>query len=201
MMESGGDALYCASHKISLDENVAMRHLSSAQTARPAPVRQIPETPMATAADTAAKDTIKTADKMKATADQYANTGAKAFKDGVEKSLAGFTEMNAQAKHNVEAMVASATATAKGAEALGSQAMEYGKAAVEKHVEAAKALSSARSMQEMLELQTAYAKSSMEAYMAHMNRASETFSATLKEAFRPLNQRTNAMVETMQAAR
>jgi phasin family protein len=156
---------------------------------------------MATAADTAAKDTVKTADKMKATADQYANTGAKAFKDGVEKSLASFSQLNAQAKSNVEAIVASATATAKGAEALGSQAMEYGKAAVDKHVEAAKALSSARSAQEMLELQTAYAKSSMEAYMAQMNRASETFSAMMKDAFRPLNERTNAMVETLQSAR
>jgi hypothetical protein len=41
----------------------------------------------------------------------------------------------------------------------------------------------------------------MEAYMAQMNRASETFSAMMKDAFRPLNERTNAMVETLQSAR
>ena len=156
---------------------------------------------MATVAETAAKETVKTAEKVKATTDQYATAGAKAFKDGVEKSLAGLNEMNAQSKQNLEALVASATATAKGAETLGAQAMAYSKTAVEKHVEAAKALSSARSVQEVIELQSTYAKSALETYMAEMNRASEVFSATVKGAFRPLNERATAMVETMQAAR
>ena len=157
------------------------------------------------ATDTVAKDAAQTAaftaDKMKATTDQYAATGARAFKDGVEKSLAGFNQMNTQAKQNVEAMVASTTAAAKGAESLGAQAMEYSKSAMDKHVETVKAISSARSVQEVIELQTAYAKSSMETYLAEMNRASETFSAALKNSFRPLNERATAMVETMQAAR
>jgi phasin family protein len=156
---------------------------------------------MATAAETVAKDTAKTAEKVKATTDQYAAAGTKAFTDGVEKSIAGLNQLTAQSKQNLEAMVASATATAKGAETLGAQAMSYGKTAVDKHVEAAKALSAARSMQEVIELQTAYAKSALETYMAEMNRASEIFSATMKDAFRPLNERATAVVETMQAAR
>jgi phasin family protein len=160
---------------------------------------------MATAAETAAKETIKesvkTAEKVKSTTDQFATAGAKAFKDGVEKSLASLNDLNTHAKHNVEALVASATATAKGAEALSAQAMAYGKTAVDKHVETAKALSSARSVQEVIELQTAYAKSAMETYIAEVNRASETFSSTMKNAFRPINERATAMVEMMQAAR
>jgi phasin family protein len=156
---------------------------------------------MATAAETVAKDTAKTAEKVKANTEQFATAGAKAFKDSVEKSLAGLNEMNAQSKQNLEALVASATATAKGAESLNAQAMAYGKTAVEKHVEAVKAMSSARSVQEVIELQTTYAKSAMETYMAEMNRASETFSAMMKTAFRPLNERATAAIETMQAAR
>ena len=160
---------------------------------------------MAAAAESVAKEafkeTVKTADKVKATSDQYATAGAKVFKDGVEKSLAGLNELNAQSKQNLEALVASATATAKGAESLGAQALAYGKSAVDKHVEAAKALSSARSVQEVIELQSTYAKSAMEAYIAEMNRASEVLSATVKGAFRPLNERATAVVETMQAAR
>jgi len=155
--------------------------------------------------DTAAKETAKTAsvaaDRMQETTDQYAAAGARAFKDGVEKSLAGFTELNTQAKQNVEAVIASATAAAKGAETLGAQAMQYGKSAMDKHVETAKAISGARSVQEVIELQTAYAKSSMEAYLAELNRASEVFSATMKNSFRPLNERATSLVETMQAAR
>jgi phasin family protein len=156
---------------------------------------------MATAAETAVKDTVKTAEKAKATTDQFATAGAKAFKDGVEKSLAGLNELNAHSKQNLEAIVASATATAKGAESLNAQVLAYGKTAVEKHVEAVKAMSSARSVQEVIELQTTYAKSAMETYIAEMNRASEIFSATMKDAFRPLNARATAAVETLQAAR
>jgi phasin family protein len=160
---------------------------------------------MATAAETIVKDTVKTAektaDKAKATTEQFATAGAKAFKESVEKSLAGLNELNSQSKQNLEAFVASATATAKGAESLNAQALAYGKTAVEKHVEAVKAMSSARSVQEVIELQTTYAKSAMETYLAEMNHASETFSTMMKTAFRPLNERATAAVESLQAAR
>ena len=159
------------------------------------------ETAVKDASKTAAENTRFAADKAQATTEQFTNAGAKAFKDGVEKSLAGLNEMNAQSKQNLEALVASATATAKGAESLNAQAMAYGKTAVEKHVEAVKAMSSARSVQEVIELQTTYAKSAMETYLAEMNRASETFSTMMKTAFRPLNERATAAIETMQAAR
>jgi hypothetical protein len=53
----------------------------------------------------------------------------------------------------------------------------------------------------LVELQSAYAKSAMEAYMAEMNRASETFTATFKEALRPLNERATAVVETLKTVR
>jgi phasin family protein len=155
----------------------------------------------ATLADASAKEAVKTAEKAKVAADQFTTAGAKAFREGVEKSLAGLNDLNAQSKQNLEALVASATATAKGAESLGAQALAYSKSAMENHVEAAKALSSARSVQEAIELQTAYAKSAIETYMAEMNKASETFSATVKGAFRPLNERATAVIETMQAAR
>ncbi len=156
---------------------------------------------MTTAAKDTAKNTEKTADKARATTEQVATAGAKAFKDGVERSLASLNDLNAQSKQNLEALGASATATAKGAESLNAQAMAYGKTAVEKHVEAVKAMSSARSVQEVIELQTTYAKSAMETYMAEMNRASETFSTMMKDAFRPINVRATSAVETLQAAR
>jgi phasin family protein len=139
--------------------------------------------------------------KMKATAEQYTAAGAQAFKDNVEKSLANLNELNAHSKKNLEAMVASATAATKGAESLGAQVMAFSKAAMERQVEAAKALTSARSVQEAVELQTAYAKSAMETYMAELNRATETVSATMKDSLRPLNERATAMMETFQAAR
>ncbi|WP_254600994.1 phasin family protein [Caulobacter sp. S45] len=124
-----------------------------------------------------------------------------AFKDGVEKSMTALNELGAQNKRNLEAVVESVTAATKGVETLGSHAMAYTKKAVESQVEQAKALSTARSMQELIELQTAFAKTAMEAYIAEMNKAAEVLSSVVKESIRPLNERATALAETMQSAR
>lgn len=153
------------------------------------------------ATEAAAKTTKAATDKIKASTEQYATAGAQAFKDNVEKSLAGLNELNAHSKKNLEAWVAAATAATKGAEALGAQAMSFSKTAMERQVEAAKALAAARSVQEAVELQTTFAKSALETYMSELNRATETVSATLKDSFRPLNERATAMVEAFQSVR
>ncbi len=142
----------------------------------------------------------KGAETLKSTVEQFTTAGNQAFKDSIEKSLTALGEVNANSKKNLEAVVASATAAAKGAEALGAQAMAYSKKAMEDQVAAAKSLTGAKSVQEVVELQTAYAKSAMEAYIAEMTKASETVSASVKECFLPINERVTALVEKIQAA-
>jgi phasin family protein len=141
------------------------------------------------------------ADAVKVAVDQFAQVGNQAFTDGVEKSLGALNEANAQGKRNIEAVVASVTAAAKGAESLGAQAIAYSKISFENQVSQAKALTSCRSLQEVVELQTSYAKSAVEAYIAELNRASETVSAAVKDTMRPLNERAASVVEQFQAAR
>ncbi len=143
----------------------------------------------------------KTADTLKSTMDQFTTAGNQAFKDGVEKSLGALNELNAQSKQNLEAVVASVTAATKGAESLGAQAIAYSKKAVEDSAAAAQSLSAAKSLQEVVELQTAWTKSAIESYLAEMNRASETVSASVKEFFVPLNSRMTATMEKLQAVR
>jgi phasin family protein len=145
---------------------------------------------MATAAETA-----------KFSAEQFTAAGTTAFKDGVEKSLSALNEANAYSKKNLEALVASVTAATKGVEALGAQAMAFSKKSIEDQVAAGKAMASAKSVQEAVELQTAYAKSALEAYLAGVNAMSETVSASLKESLKPINERVTAAVERVQAAR
>ncbi|HEY1750971.1 MAG TPA: TIGR01841 family phasin [Caulobacteraceae bacterium] len=140
------------------------------------------------------------AENLKATVDQFTTAGNQAFKEGIEKSLSALGEANAQSKKNMEAVVASVTAATKGAEALGAQAMAYSKQAIEHQVAAAKSLSGAKSVQEVVELQTAYAKSAFEAYVAQLTKASETVSASVKECFQPINERVTAFVEKVQTA-
>lgn len=142
-----------------------------------------------------------TMDQAKSQMDQAATAGAAAMKDSVEKSLQALNDLNAQSKRNLEAVVASVTAATKGAEALGAQAMAYTKKAMEGQAEAARAMTGARSAQEIVELQTSFAKSAMEAYIAEMNRASEIVANAVKESMRPLNERATAMVEAAQSAR
>jgi phasin family protein len=141
------------------------------------------------------------AETLKSSVEQFATAGNQAFKDSVEKSLAALNDINAHSKHNLEADVASVTAAANGAEAPGAQAMAYSKSAVEDQVAAAKALASAKSVQEAVELQTAWAKSALETYMAQVGKMGETVAASVKDSMKPLNERVTAMVEKVQAAK
>jgi phasin family protein len=142
-----------------------------------------------------------TAQTAKATADRIADAGSKAFKDGVDKSLATMADMNVQSKLNIEAVTASVAAATKGAESLGAQVVAYAKKSAEDNTAALRSLSSAKSLQEAIELQTSFAKSAMEAYLAEMTRWSETVSSSVKESMRPLNERTSAVVQQFQTAR
>ncbi|HEX4197138.1 MAG TPA: TIGR01841 family phasin [Caulobacteraceae bacterium] len=141
------------------------------------------------------------AQTLKSTAEQYTAAGSKAFKDAVEKSMTAMNDLNAHSKSNLEAVVASVAAASKGAEALGAQAMSYSKKSIDDHMAAARSFSTAKSIQEVVELQTAWAKSTLEAYLAEVNKASETVAASLKETLTPLNARVTAAVETFQSAR
>lgn len=141
------------------------------------------------------------AETLKITAEKYSTATSQAFKDAVDKSLTALNEMNSQSKANLEAVVASVTAATKGAETLGAQAISFSKKSMEDHMAAAKSLTSARSVQEAVELQTTWAKSTMEAYIAQLNAASETVAASVKETLTPLNARVTATVEKFQAAR
>lgn len=140
-------------------------------------------------------------DAFKATVEQFTTAGNQAFKDNVEKSLAALNDVNGYSKKNLEALVASVTAATKGAEALGAEQMAYSKKAVEDQVAAAKSLAGAKSVQEAVELQTAFAKTALEGYMAHVSKLSETVAASVKESMKPLNERVTAAVERVQAAK
>ena len=140
-------------------------------------------------------------DTVKKTVEQATAAGNQAFKEGVDKSLTALTEANSLGKKNIEAAVESVTAATRGAEALSAQALAYSKKSWEDGVTAAQALASAKSVQEVIELQTAFAKTAMEAYLAEVTKATDTLSASVKDSFKPINERATAIVERVQSAR
>ena len=141
------------------------------------------------------------AETVKVQAEKVQAAGAQALREGMEKTTASLGELNAQGKQNLEAMVASATAAQKGAEVLGQQALSYGKTSWENGVAAAQTIAQARSVQELVELQTSYAKSAMEVYLSEVTKMTETLTASVKDSFQPINARVTASVERFQAAR
>ena len=66
---------------------------------------------------------------------------------------------------------------------------------------AARSLAGAKSLQEVVELQTNLARSFLETYMSEVGKLSETVSASVKDSMKPLNDRVTDVVERLQAAR
>ena len=139
--------------------------------------------------------------QFKAQAETAQAAGAKVLREGMEKTTASLAELSAHSKSNLEALTASATAAQKGAEALSAQALSYGKTSWEHSVAAAQSISQARSVQELIELQTNFAKSAMETYLAEVTKMTETLTGSVKDSLKPINERVTATVEKFQAAR
>lgn len=144
---------------------------------------------------------MSVAETAKSTVEQFTVASNTAFKDGVEKTLAAFNEANSLSKKNLEAVVASVTAAAKGAETVGAQAMAFSKKAFDDQISAARSLATAKSVQEVVELQSTLARTFLENYMSEVGKLTETVSTSVKDSMKPLNERVTDIVERIQATR
>lgn len=124
-----------------------------------------------------------------------------ALKEGFEKTLKSVTEASNFQKETVEAMIASATLAGKGFETANANAVTYAKSAMEDSVAATKKFATAKSVQEIFEIQSEFTKSAMENYLAEVNKSSELFSDLFKNSVKPLNDRVAAAMELAQAQR
>lgn len=130
--------------------------------------------------------------------DQVAAASSEAVRENIDRSLATLSEASAFGKQNVEAWLASAAAAQKGFEALSARTVAFQKQALENHVAATKSLMTSKSVQEFVEKQNEYAKSSFEAYVAEISTVSDLVSGLAKDAFQPLNERVNAVGQLIQ---
>jgi phasin family protein len=137
----------------------------------------------------------------KSTVDQFTFASGAAFKDGVEKTLTAMNEANVHSKKNLEALVASFTAATRGAESVGAQTMAFSKKAFDDQVAAARSLAGAKSVQEVVELQTNLARTFLDSYMTEVGKLTETVSTSVKDTMKPLNERVTDLVERLQASR
>jgi phasin family protein len=143
--------------------------------------------------------TSRTAKNPTEAFEQVTAASTEAVRENIDRGLAAFAEVSAFGKGNVEAWVASATAAQKGFETLSARSVAFSKQAIENHVNATKALMTSKSVQEFVEKQNAYAKTSVEAYVAELSSFTELASGLAKETLAPINERVNAVGTLIQA--
>lgn len=125
--------------------------------------------------------------------EQYATK----FREMMEKQMAGISEMTEFAKGNVEALVASAKAATAGAQVVASTVAEHGKARFEETSTAVRAMASAKTPQELMQLQSDFAKGNFDAGVAMFSKLTETLLKVSGEISQPISNR--AALATEQA--
>ena len=132
--------------------------------------------------------------------EQVTAASNEAVRENIDRGLAALSEASAFGKQNVEAWLASAAAAQKGFETLSARTVAFQKAALENHVAAAKSLMTSKSVQEFVEKQNDYAKTSFEAYVAELSTLSDLVAGVAKDTFQPINERVTAVGQLIQTA-
>lgn len=151
---------------------------------------------MATAPRTTAARTAKSATEA---FEQVTTVSSEAFRENIDRSVAAMSEVSAFSKENLEAWVASATATQKGFETISARAVAFSKQALENHMAVTKSLMTSKSVQEFVEKQSEYSRSFFDSYVAELTSISDLFSGVAKDALKPINDRMTAVGHLIQS--
>ncbi|CAO3418371.1 phasin family protein [Azospirillum doebereinerae] len=129
--------------------------------------------------------------------EQTATAAKEQFEKATTQLLKSYEDLQAAGKANVEALVESSSIAAKGAEDLSREVVAYSQSALDKTITTGKALLTAKSLQEVVELQNSFLKSSFDSLIAETTRIQELSVKVTNEALAPLSARVNATVETL----
>lgn len=124
--------------------------------------------------------------------------GTETLKDGFEKFASNYEQIVAFNKETAEAMIESATKAGKGVETINSEVFTFSRQSMDDGIAATKAILAAKSLQEVVERQSEYTKSALEAYIAEMSKVRELALGVAKAASEPLQARVTALAELVQ---
>lgn len=161
------------------------------------PVTPQPKKPAAPAIAAAAqKGTTAMTETVTKIASEAVERGQALFGDfnarakaALEKSTKLVEELNEFNKGNLEAVVESTKVAAKGAEALGQQAADTARKNYEKATTAMKSFASVKSPTELFQLQSEYARSAFDSFVAESSKNTEAFLKLAGDVFQPLSNR------------
>ena len=125
------------------------------------------------------------------------NGGGKAAESvqGFGAAVKGFEQFNSLGKDNIVAVVAFSTTYAKGIEAINAELMAFAKKSIEDGVSATKALMGAKTVKELVDLQSDFAKTSFDELMSKTSKLGEMCAKVTQEAFEPINARVSDTME------
>lgn len=129
----------------------------------------------------------------------FAGVSPDAMKEAFEAATSFGGDFGKVSQANLQAMGEGARAAGKGLGALNKAAFGFAKDSVERNVKTAQALGGVKSVAEFTELQSEFARTSLQTYVAHVSEMTELFTTTLQEAAEPLSAQAGAVAERFQA--
>lgn len=127
----------------------------------------------------------------------YVKTQQEQFEKASSQLLKSYEELTTLSKSNVDAIVASGTVVAKGAETASKQVAAFTQASLEKNVATGKAVLAVKSIRELIDLQNSYFKSTLDALVAEGTKLQELSVQVTNEALAPISARVNATVQKL----
>lgn len=165
-----------------------------------------------TSAAKSAQDTLEAvAESQKKTFDDAVQAGTDAFSKGYEdfynttrekmdeaqkSAFENFDQVSDFNRENVEAVIVSSNIVAKGFEVVGKEFAAYAQKAAEANMAAAKKLSTAKDPQELMDMQTEWAKTAFDGFVAESTKLQDISVKVSNQASLPINERINKAVET-----
>jgi phasin family protein len=116
-------------------------------------------------------------------------------KEGVTRAMKTAEQMAQFHQGNLEAVVKSGQIWATGLQDLSKHVATNAQTAMEETLSTFRALTSVKSLKEAFELQTSFARASMEKAMAESSKLTETSLKLAEQAYAPITARVNAAVE------
>ena len=96
-----------------------------------------------------------------------------------------FEDLQQVSKENVDLTMKSMGAASKSAQAIATEIADYSKKSFEESSAALEKLFGVKSVEKAIELQTAYAKTAYEGFVAEATKIGEMYAAMAKESYKP----------------
>jgi phasin family protein len=118
-------------------------------------------------------------------------------RDQVAKASALLEDLAVLGKGNLDAVVQSNTVIAKGLEEISREFMRYAQTSLESATSATKALFGARTLQDLIALNSDFARTSLDTFLANSTKLGDMGLKVANEAFEPISARVNVAIEKL----